>query len=56
MKYQFQNCDGDKFPETYNSVKDAIKDCSDFKSYRYKEGDVYYTREGGMIFPKEDSD
>jgi len=53
MKYKFQNCDGDNFPETYSTLKEALSECSDYKSFCCKEGDVYHTREHGMVYPVE---
>jgi hypothetical protein len=47
-QYKFENCDGDKFPEVYNSIKEAVKDCSDYKTYRKADGG-YYTKENGFI-------
>lgn len=51
--YQFENCDGDKFPETYNSLKEALKECSDYKSFKCRADGGYYTREGGFVYEVE---
>jgi len=49
--YKFENCDGEQFPEIYTSLASALRDCSDFRTFKYRADGGYYTREGGFVFP-----
>jgi len=53
VTYQFENRDGDQFPERYATLNEAIRDCSDFVTFRSHDAEGWHTREGGVVFVVE---
>ena len=49
--YRFENCDGEQFPEVYNSLNEALRECSDYRTYRFRDTVLgeYITHEGGVV-------